>query len=155
MSEAKVAVDINEFFLVFDLNDLTSDGEIYESLDSASKYSKSSGDVHTELKLKLKDNYNVKYPDYEKIVENLRIYIENAKQKLSALKKEAEEGRKRRQKMCPKITNTSGNKNKRPFCNLNMIFCIEIIKIGDVILFLKSEKEFDLQLGTWWMCEND
>ena len=43
----------NEFFLVIDLNDLTPDEEIYESLDSASKYSELYRDVHTELKLKL------------------------------------------------------------------------------------------------------
>ena len=99
MSEAKIATDINEFFIVFDLNDLSSDEEIYESLDSASQYSKLYRDIHTELKLKLKDDYDVKYPDYDKITENLRNYMKDAKRKVRVLKGEAEESRQNELKL--------------------------------------------------------
>ena len=99
MSEAKIATDINEFFIVFDLNDLSSDEEIYESLNSASTYSKLYRDIHTELKLKLKDDYDVKYPDYDKITENLRNYMKDAKRKVRVLKGEAEESRQNELKL--------------------------------------------------------
>ena len=115
MSEAKIATDINEFFIVFDLNDLSSDEEIYESLDSASKYSKLYRDIHTELKLKLKDDYDVKYPDYDKITENLRNYMKDAKRKVRVLKGEAEESRQNELKLNKK-------KSKGLVCNLSMIF---------------------------------
>ena len=46
--EAKTVADIKEFFEVCDLTELNDEEEIYDSVDTASKYSKIYRDIHTE-----------------------------------------------------------------------------------------------------------
>ena len=99
LSEAKIAADINEFFVISDLNDLSSDEEICDCLDSVSRYSKLYRDIHIELQLNLKDEYTEKYPNYDEITDKLRNYIKYAKRKIRFLKKEAEEDRQNENKL--------------------------------------------------------
>ena len=78
--EAKLAADIDEF-LLFDINEIFSADEISECLQTAILYSKEYRDVHTELRLKMGDDYKNDYPDYNNVAENLRNYIKKAKRK--------------------------------------------------------------------------
>ena len=59
--EAKLAADIDEF-LLFDINEIFSAYEISECLQTAILYSKEYRDVHTELRLKMGDDYKNDYP---------------------------------------------------------------------------------------------
>ena len=98
ISEAKIAEDIKEFFVVSELSNLFSDEEIYESLDSVSRYSKLYRDIHTELKLNLKEEHHKKYPEYDEIIDKIRNYIKDARRKIRFLKNEAEQKRQSEQK---------------------------------------------------------
>ena len=88
--EAKTVADIEELFEVCDVTELNDEEEIYDSVDTASKYSKIYRDIHSEMRLGLMDGYDDKYPNYDKVSENLRSYIKNGRTKIRDLKKQAE-----------------------------------------------------------------
>ena len=58
LSEAKIVADINEFYDLFNLSDLSSEEEIRDGLDVAFKNSKLYRDIHTELKSGLGKDYD-------------------------------------------------------------------------------------------------
>ena len=51
--EGKIVEDINDFFKVYELRELTLENEISEGLESATQYGKNYRDVHIELKMGL------------------------------------------------------------------------------------------------------
>lgn len=74
--------------MVSELINLFSDEEIYESLDSVSRFSKLYRDIHTELRLNLKEEYHKKYPEYDEIIDKIRNYIKDARRKVRLKKKD-------------------------------------------------------------------
>ena len=60
-------VKIVEDIKVYELNEFTLEMEIPKGLESAMQYGKKYRDVHIELKMGLES-----YPEYEKVVGNLR-----------------------------------------------------------------------------------
>ena len=70
--------------------------EIKEGLDAISELSRNYRHVHVQLKHELGDNYDGKYPEYEKTSEQLMNYAKNAKKKLRSLKPSEKEIQKNR-----------------------------------------------------------
>ena len=72
LSEAKLSADIGEFYEMNNLNELDSEEELYEAIDTVTKYSKMYRDVHTELKFKMQaGDYDGRYPKYDEVISKL------------------------------------------------------------------------------------
>ena len=97
--EAKLVEDIDDFFIMFSLNEMVSDDEISEGLEKATISSKKYRDVHTELRIGMKDEYGESYPEREKFVEKLREYVKEARKKVRELKERREADKKEDDKL--------------------------------------------------------
>ena len=88
--EAKIAEDVREFFIVNNLNELSNEDEVNEAIKNAGLQSKKFRDVHTELRLGLKSEYDKQYPKYAEQVKRLREYVVEARKMLRGMKEKEE-----------------------------------------------------------------
>ena len=93
IAQSKIASDIGEFFELNVLNDLDSEDELRDAVDTASKLSKKYRDIHTELKALLFTEYAKEYPKSEDIQSSLTDFVKNVKKKIRDFKKSAEASR--------------------------------------------------------------
>ena len=63
------------------------------------QYGKKYRDVHIELKMGLEQEYEERYPEYEKVVGNLIDYVKEAKKKMGDAKKWSEVNRKEEERL--------------------------------------------------------
>ena len=80
--EAKLSEDIKEFFDLYDIKELVNKDEISEGLHVAIQHSKNYRDIHTELRLGLKEGYNDTYAGHEEVVRKLQEYPKKARRRL-------------------------------------------------------------------------
>ena len=97
--EAKVDADIKDFFVMFKLKELVSVNEISEGLETATLYSKKYRDAHTECRLSMGEEYEKNYPKSEEVIESLRDYIRQAKQKLRDMQEKVNADKKEEEKL--------------------------------------------------------
>ena len=84
---------------MFKLNELVSVDDISEGLETATLYSKKYRDAHTECRLSMGEEYEKNYPTSEEVVESLRNYIRQAKQKLRDMQEEVNADKKEEEKL--------------------------------------------------------
>ena len=97
--EAKVDADIKDFFVMFKLKELVSVNERSEGLETATLYSKKYRDAHTECRLSMGEEYGKNYPKSEEVIESLRDYIRQAKQKLRDMQEKVNADKKEEEKL--------------------------------------------------------
>ena len=86
--ELKIKADIDHVLGIYVLDDLVSGDDISEGLNEISNLSQNFRHIHVELRNKLGDDYEDRYPEYDKTVEKLTLFMRSAKSKLRDLKQE-------------------------------------------------------------------
>ena len=97
--EAKVAEDIKDFYKMYELNELVYEDEISEALEMALFYCKNYRDIHTELRLGLKEGHAERYPEYEDEMNKLREYTKEAKIRRREAKEKIEAGKREEERL--------------------------------------------------------
>ena len=88
LRELKSVDDINTFFELNDLSDMSDEEEINEYITELSSLGKAYRDVHTELSAGLGDaSYSEKYPKQQEFRENVNLKIQDAKRLLRQVKR--------------------------------------------------------------------
>ena len=88
IQECKTEGDIYYFLGVYEPDELVTEVELNESLSLALQHCQTYRHLHTELKLALGEDHDLRYPKFEGILGRLTEYIETVRQKLRELKED-------------------------------------------------------------------
>ena len=86
LNELTIFGDIKHCWGIYDIEEWDTEDEINEGLKCVSDLSLEYRHIHVVLKRKLGDNYNEKYPDYDKNVHSLTMFIKNIRKRLRLIK---------------------------------------------------------------------
>ena len=90
--ELLISEDIDEFFRIYELDELDAVDELNESIEFVTELSNNYRHIHIELKNIMGDEkHDESYKKFETILENLRNFQKDAKNKRKILKKHAKE----------------------------------------------------------------
>ena len=84
--ELKINEDIKHSVHNFVINELVSQEEINEGLQVTAGLSQQFRHVHVDLRNELGDNYEGKYPEYDKILGKMRDFTKSLRSEMRALK---------------------------------------------------------------------
>ena len=85
IKEKQIADDLNEFFILSSLDDLSTPEEINDGMDTIAKIGKELRHVHIALKEEMgDDSYNAKYAAFGDLLDRIRNYQKDGKTKLKA-----------------------------------------------------------------------
>ena len=87
LSEMKMRGDLNHSLEFFEIDELETEDEIQDGIDTVSKLSTDYRHLHIELKSKLKEEYGVKYTGVSDIFAKSTTFLKTAQKKLKAVRK--------------------------------------------------------------------
>ena len=92
IKEEQIADDLNEFFLLSSLDDLSTSEEIQDGIESISQIGRELRHIHISLKKEMGDDpYAAAYADFDQILEKIRKYQKDGKVKLRTFSKKQDD----------------------------------------------------------------
>ena len=132
LEELKIVEDVSHSLNVYALDELITEDEINEALGIMSGLCQKYRHIHVELKSKVGDVYNERYPKYNVTVNKLIAFIKSAKNMIRILNKDIDLNKKNND---DKTLSLKENQEKEMLKSKEEFFNLKITQINDCRYF--------------------